>query len=52
MFLRYAIAASRIDTRVINLIKCDRIAELVAQYKLYVTPVTTYELGEFYLEEE
>ena len=52
MFLRDAIAASRIGTRVITLINGDRIAELVAQYKLYVTPVTTYELGDFYLEEE
>ena len=51
-FTRDAMAASRIGTRVITLINGDRIAELVAQYKLYVTPVTTYELGDFYLEEE
>ena len=51
-FTRDAITASRIGTRVITLINGDRIAELVAQYKLYVTPVTTYELGDFYLEEE
>lgn len=51
-FTRDAIAASRIGTRVITLINGEKIADLVAQYQLYVTPVTTYELGDFYLEKE
>ncbi|VEE08136.1 EcoKMrr [Neisseria animalis] len=35
----------------ITLIDGDRIIELVEKYKLYITPVTTYQLDGFYLEE-
>lgn len=47
-FTREAIRASRIGTRVITLINGDEIVDLVAKYELYVTPVKTYELGDFY----
>ena len=47
-FSRGAIQASRQGTRVITLIDGDKIAELVAKYKLYVTEVVTYELDDFY----
>lgn len=50
-FTRDAIAASRTGTRVITLINGDKIADLVAQHELYVTPVTTYVLDEdFYFD--
>lgn len=50
-FTRDAIAASREGTRVITLINGDKIADLVAQHELYVTPVTTYVLDEdFYFD--
>ncbi|MBO1306475.1 Mrr restriction system protein [Enterococcus sp. 669A] len=50
-FTRDAIAASREGTRVITLINGDKIADLVAQHELYVTPVTTYVLDDdFYFE--
>lgn len=49
---RSAIEASRIGTRVITLINGDDICDLVAKYEFYVTPVTTYELNDFYFEEE
>ena len=51
-YTRSAIEASRIGTRVITLINGEDIADLVAKYKFYVTPVTTYELNDFYFEEE
>lgn len=51
-FTRDAIAASRIGTRVITLINGEKITELVAQYELYVTPVTTYILDTFYFEKD
>lgn len=51
-FTRDAIAASRTGTRVITLINGDKIAELVAQHELYVTPVTTYVLDDFYFEKD
>lgn len=35
----------------ITLIDGDRIIELVEKYQLYITPVTTYQLDNFYLEE-
>ncbi|AQS53422.1 Mrr restriction system protein [Jeotgalibaca dankookensis] len=49
---RSAIEASRIGTRVITLINGDDICDLVAKYEFYVSPVTTYELNDFYFEEE
>ena len=51
-YTRSAIEASRIGTRVITLINGDDICDLVAKYEYYVTPVTTYELNDFYFEEE
>ncbi|MFW7364329.1 restriction endonuclease [Vagococcus fluvialis] len=51
-FTKNAIEASRVGTRVITLIDGDTICDLVAKYQLEVTPVMTYELGDFYLSEE
>lgn len=51
-YTRSAIEASRIGTRVITVINGDDICDLVAKYEFYVTPVTTYELNDFYFEEE
>lgn len=51
-YSRSATEASRIGTRVITLVNGDDICDLVARYEFYVTPVTTYELKEFYYEEE
>ncbi|WP_146623064.1 restriction endonuclease [Enterococcus florum] len=52
-FTRDAIAASREGTRVITLINGDKIADLIAQHELYVTPITTYVLDEdFYYGKE
>ncbi|MCL2610055.1 MAG: Mrr restriction system protein [Defluviitaleaceae bacterium] len=52
-FTRNAIEASRIGSRVITLINGEEIADLVAKYghKMDITPITTYELGEFYQED-
>ena len=47
-FSKAAIEASRQGTRTITLIDGDIIADLVAKYELYVKPVTTYVLDEFY----
>ena len=51
-YTRDAIKASRIGTRVITLIDGDRLTDLVAKYQLYVKPVTTYELGDFFKEDQ
>ena len=51
-YTRSAIEASRVGTRVITLINGEDICDLVAKYEFYVTPVTTYELNDFYFEEE
>lgn len=51
-YTRSAIEASRIGTRVITLINGEDICDLVAKYDFYVTPVTTYELNDFYFEGE
>lgn len=47
-FSKAAIEVSRLGTRAITLIDGDIIADLVAKYELYVKPVTTYVLDEFY----
>lgn len=47
-FSKSAIEASRQGTRTITLVDGDIIADLVAKYELYVKPVTTYVLDEFY----
>lgn len=50
-YTRDAIHASRVGTRVITLIDGDHLTDLVAKYQLYVKPVTTYELGDFFKED-
>ena len=35
-------------TRTITLIDSNKIIELVEKYQLYITPITTYQLGDFY----
>lgn len=51
-YTREAVKAAREGTRVITLINGDDICDLVAKYEYYVTPVTTYELQDFYFEKE
>lgn len=51
-FTRDAIRASRLGTRVVTLIDGDHLVDLVAKYQLYVTPVTTYELGDFFTDDD
>lgn len=50
-YTRDAIQSSRIGTRVITLVDGTRLTDLVAKYELYVTPVVTYELGEFFTDD-
>ena len=47
-FSKAAIETSRLGTRTITLIDGDIIVDLVAKYELYVRPVTTYVLDDFY----
>jgi len=47
-FSKAAIETSRLGTRTITLIDGDIIVDLVAKYELYVKPVTTYVLDDFY----
>lgn len=49
-FSRDAIRAARTGTRVITLINGERLIDLVAKYELYVKPVVTYELEDFFKE--
>lgn len=49
-FSREAIKAARTGTRVITLIDGDRLIDLVAKYELYVKPVVTFELDDFFRE--
>lgn len=39
-------------TRTVTLIDGQRIADLVAQYQLYVTPVQSFQLDDYYFEQE
>lgn len=48
-FTRSAVEAARRGTHVITLIDGEQLIDLVAKYKLYVHPVTTYELDDFFL---
>lgn len=50
-FTRDAIRASREGTRVVTLIDGERLLDLIAKYELYVTPVVTYELDDFFTTE-
>lgn len=47
-FSRASIKAARTGTRVITLINGERLADLVAKYQLYVKPVVTFELDDFF----
>ncbi|MBB1062290.1 restriction endonuclease [Limosilactobacillus fastidiosus] len=47
-FTRDAIKASRTGTRIITLIDGSKLIDLVAKYQLYVKPVVTYELDDFF----
>ncbi|WP_283581682.1 restriction endonuclease [Ligilactobacillus hohenheimensis] len=49
-FTRSAVEAARRGTHVITLIDGEQLVDLVAKYRLYVHPVTTYELDDFFLE--
>lgn len=51
-FTRDAIRAARLGTRVVTLIDGDHLVDLVAKYQLYVTPVITYELGDFFTNDD
>lgn len=51
-YTRDAIKASRTGTRVITLIDGDHLTDLVAKYQLYVKPVTTYELSDFFKDDQ
>ena len=50
-FSREAIENSRNRKRAITLINGDKIIELVEKYQLYVKPITTFQLEDFYFEE-
>ena len=50
-FSKEAVKAARTGTKIITLIDGERLVDLVAKYELYVTPVVTYELGEFFTED-
>lgn len=47
-FSKSAIEASREGTRAITLIDGDKLIELIAKYQVYVTPITIYQLDDFY----
>lgn len=49
-FTRDAVAAARVGTRVITLINGQKLTNLVAKKEIYVKPVTTYVLDEYYNE--
>ena len=51
-FTREAKKASRTGTSVITLIDGDHLIDLIAKYKLFVEPVTVYQLGDFFNEKD
>lgn len=51
-FTRDARKASRTGTRIITLIDGDQLVDLVAKYQLYVRPVTSYELTDFFTNDD
>lgn len=51
-FNKNAIAAARQSTKPITLINGEKLLDLIAKYELYVTPIITYTLDDFYLTEE
>lgn len=51
-FTRGAIHASRTGSRVITLIDGEQLTDLIAKYKLYVKPIVTYDLGDFFKDND
>ena len=51
-FTREAKKASRTGTSVITLIDSDHLIDLIAKYKLFVEPVTVYQLSDFFNERD
>ncbi|KRM20377.1 restriction endonuclease [Ligilactobacillus hayakitensis DSM 18933 = JCM 14209] len=51
-FTRDALKTAKEGTRVITLINGDKICDLVAKYRYYVEPVTTYRLKSFFTDNE
>ena len=51
-FTREAKKASRTGTSVITLIDSDHLIDLIAKYKLFVEPVTVYQLSDFFNEKD
>lgn len=49
-FTRDAIKAARSGTKVITLIDSAKLVDLVIKYQLFVKPVTTYVLGDFFTD--
>ena len=43
---------AKAGTRIITLINGDKICDLVAKYRYYVEPVTTYKLKSFFTDDE
>lgn len=48
-YTKEAVEASRAGTRAITLIDGDKLVELIERYQVYVKPVTTYVLDDFYM---
>lgn len=51
-FTREAMKTAKAGTRIITLINGDKICDLVAKYRYYVEPVTTYRLKSFFTDNE
>lgn len=51
-FTKNAVKDARTGTKMITLIDGDRLVDLVAKYEVYVHPVTTYELDDFFTTED
>lgn len=51
-FTQNAVAAARTGSKMITLVDGDRLTKLVAKYEVYVHPVTTYELDDFFTTED
>ena len=51
-FTREAMKTAKAGTRIITLINGDKICDLVAKYRYYVEPVTTYKLKSFFTDDE
>lgn len=51
-FTQNAVAVARTGSKMITLVDGDRLTKLVAKYEVYVHPVTTYELDDFFATED